>query len=786
MSAYDAAVTADGPVAYWPLNDSPRTTLTAAVGALSGTYTGSPAATLLPNGDAAVVFNGASQYAEIPDSSLFSVTRTGRLTVEAWMRPDTLEFPNDESTGYVHWLGKGTSGQHEWALRMYSFTNTEAPPRPNRVSGYAFNSAGGLGAGSYFQDAAIVGQWIHVALVINTADTTPSYTTGYTKIFKNGALRDTDALSEFSIVPSDGTAPLRIGTRDLGSFFQGAVGKVAVYDYELTAAQLAAHRRVMTLPTRLRRIVIGGAPRAVDLLRAYTPPPSAPLAGVWAVDSLTRVGKTAPAGSGASVALTMVRRETASFQVVVNGGATGVPNVELTVSDLAGADGTISAAANITRYREHYVNVHTASELWDNSTNPSSGAGLYPDALIPFVHPDTGIDLDGTIKANQFDVAAGENQPYWVDVHIPAGTAAGTYTGAYTITSGSRSTTGAVTVDVIAATLPLAPTLRTGFLHWEGRASTERELLRHRISPADVPAASVASYAATYGLTAANTGFWSGADISTCTMNTAPSTASITTAATARNTSGVLLYNYSADEIDACPNLDDDLQAWARNLHDATPPVKQLVTMVPKPALHSDGDGGFGVDIWVVLPYQYQDNTSAITTARGLGMDTWSYSALNQDGYSPKWLIDFDHADARVHAGFLNEKTGMTGMLYWRVDLWATTERWGNVYNYDPDAYPGDGMLVYPGEEVGITDGTCPSIRLKWIRDGITDYEYIKLAKDAGQTTAANNAVNTVCTDWSNWSKSATTIKAARAALAGLLVSAAAIDSGVLDSSTLS
>lgn len=268
MSAYDAAVLADAPVAYWPLDDSPRTTLTAAAGGLNGTYTNAPSATTLPNGDPAVVFNGVDQYATVADSNLFSVTTTGRLTVEAWMRPDTLEFPHSESTGYVHWMGKGTSGQHEWVLRMYSFTNTETPPRPNRISGYCFNAAGGLGAGSYLQDGITAGQWLHVALVINTADTSPSYTTGYTKIFKSGVLRDQDALTTFSIVPSNGTAPLRIGTRDLGSFLQGAVGKVAVYDYELTPAQLAAHARVMTLPSRLRRIVRGGVSRPVDLLAA--------------------------------------------------------------------------------------------------------------------------------------------------------------------------------------------------------------------------------------------------------------------------------------------------------------------------------------------------------------------------------------------------------------------------------------------------------------------------------------------------------------------------------------
>jgi hypothetical protein len=53
-------------------------------------------------------FNGtASDYVEIADSADFSVATTNSLSVSAWMRPDVLTFPNYESTGYVHWLGKG-------------------------------------------------------------------------------------------------------------------------------------------------------------------------------------------------------------------------------------------------------------------------------------------------------------------------------------------------------------------------------------------------------------------------------------------------------------------------------------------------------------------------------------------------------------------------------------------------------------------------------------------------------------------------------------------------------
>ena len=150
----------------------------------------------MPNGDRAPRYDGVKQYLTIPDARDWSVTRTGALTVEAWMRPDTLQFPNGEGLGqgYVRWLGKGSPQNQEYVARMYSLHNPEN--RPNRISGYAFNLAGGEGACSCFQDVVRVGQWIHYALVINTRRVDAENPTGYVKVYKNGRLRDQDALVE--------------------------------------------------------------------------------------------------------------------------------------------------------------------------------------------------------------------------------------------------------------------------------------------------------------------------------------------------------------------------------------------------------------------------------------------------------------------------------------------------------------------------------------------------------------------------------------------------------------
>jgi hypothetical protein len=196
------------------------------------------------------VFDGTSQYVEVPDDDRLSVTATGELTVEAWLRPDTLTFAKTAGTGYVNWLGKvsGGGGQSEWLARMYSRGNTEV--RANRISGYVFNRDGGLGAGSYFEDQVKPGEWIHYALVINTRVKSRAYPTGYVKVYKNGVLRDQDALDDYDITPSNTDAPMRIGAAGTKSYFKGAIGKVAVYGSELPQSHLASHCRAMSASPR--------------------------------------------------------------------------------------------------------------------------------------------------------------------------------------------------------------------------------------------------------------------------------------------------------------------------------------------------------------------------------------------------------------------------------------------------------------------------------------------------------------------------------------------------------
>ncbi len=206
-----------------------------------------PGQATLPNGDVAASFNGQNQYAQVPSSAALSITHTGCLTVEAWIRAATKQFPHEEGTGYVYMLGKGTTDQYEYALRMYSAVNTETPPRPNRISGYVWNLSGGLGSGAYFQDTGVIGVWIMVTMVVD-AQKTSSWPDGYVALYKNGVLRGKVSLGQYDVTPQASSAPLCIGTRDLGSYFDGAIGKVAVYDSALPQSDIAATYKAMVSP----------------------------------------------------------------------------------------------------------------------------------------------------------------------------------------------------------------------------------------------------------------------------------------------------------------------------------------------------------------------------------------------------------------------------------------------------------------------------------------------------------------------------------------------------------
>ncbi len=113
--------------------------------------------------------------------------------------------------------------------------------------------------------------------------------------------------------------------------------------------------------------------------------------------------------------------------------------------------------------------------------------------------------------------------------------------------------------------------------------------------------------------------------------------------------------------------------------------------------------------------------------------------------------------------GFLSQSQGVSGLLYWAVNSWAihsAPDPWNNlVYKENAEGIPpGEGWLVYPDGHGGFV----PSMRLKWIRKSVEDYEYVEMLKKAGRGDWALQVVKSVAGDWAHWSQDPEAIEKVR------------------------
>lgn len=477
---------------------------------------------------------------------------------------------------------------------------------------------------------------------------------------------------------------------------------------------------------------------------------------VWAASSMQRVGRTDPPSHGASVELNAAGGECESFQIVVTAGKDSVDDVDIEASQLTGPNQSTIPASNFVIFREHYVQVkHSSPDI--GSGNRPLGAGWYADALVPRLDPSTGQRIAGAIPSFPFRTAAHENQPVWIDLHVPFGATKGTYRASLRLTSSQGEAQIPILLHVWGFSLPRSPTLTSSFGMHEPSltdARVQRMLLEHRVMPVNINPGNAHEFQEQLGLNIVGLRFWGHSNSVSCTMESPPPTGSFI-AELAHYPSDLPVYVYPADEIDRCPSLFETVRQWSAEMHAANPRIKNLVTVAPVPALYDDGTPSrrSAVDIWTMLPKVYDAHTDEVRVVQSKGDEIWSYTALVQDSYSPKWEIDFAPINYRIQPGFLSQALGLTGILYWRIDLW-TKQPWRDVESFrvGSNVYPGEGMLIYPGADVG-AEAVVPSLRLKWIRKGVEDYEYVAILKRMGRGEWAMSRVRHAATDWRHWTQ---------------------------------
>ncbi|NQT13281.1 MAG: DUF4091 domain-containing protein [Planctomycetes bacterium] len=530
------------------------------------------------------------------------------------------------------------------------------------------------------------------------------------------------------------------------------------------------------------------------------------------------------------------RNEVESFQVVVAALGGNLEVVRAEISDLVGDNGARIGSENIRLYREEYVRVRRST------SRAELPPGLYPDPLVPFLNPLTAEPIQPRKRtqarwgepattsghdmfALPLEIFAGQNQPIWVDVHVPLDAAPGTYRGTFTVASRNRLTAEVpVTLVVWDFTLPPGPTHSNHFGHFSGVAPLFdvkrdsprfheielaycRAMAEHRINP-PLPRHLLPEVKADGSLNvvperhAALVQFMNELNVTDFEIPRAPF---------ARLPSSTLrpdynqikpdqrekaqryyrqyydyvkangwherAYVYLLDEPNRSEIYEQVLVLGAM-VHEAVPELRCLVVEQTYPQDTAWPDIDPAIDIWCPL-WSFIDEKTIRAKIAG-GDEVWSYTALVQPAprYHPQyesvknhnppyWHIDRSPVVYRMPT-WINYRYGITGLLYWST-VTRVIEPWSNPAFAHPRHYNGGGYLFYPGVPCGI-DGPVTCIRLKNLRDGMEDYEYFALLEKLAGREAVDEIVRQAAPNWWDYCREPGSILAVRRELAERIV----------------
>jgi Glycoside hydrolase 123, catalytic domain/Glycoside hydrolase 123 N-terminal domain len=511
---------------------------------------------------------------------------------------------------------------------------------------------------------------------------------------------------------------------------------------------------------------LGAAAGLVVAAIAAVPSEARPAQGatVWVAGATEKIRPSAPARTETTARIAAARNEFEAFQIVVTGTARGVT---ATASDLTGPG---PAIGGVKLYREAVISLTRPSA-------PDGATGKWPDALVPDVDDVVGEQRN----AFPFDVRS-ESRAIWVEVFVPSTATAGDYTGSVTVRfSGGKAATIPVQLTVWNFTLPTASSLRTAFsLDWGGLPSG------HKFSSSDL--VRFATLRARYGqlaldhrvsLSNHDDGDWNDLDHFDQYYGPLMSGTAPTRLAGARLTSVEYLgpedvanmqrwvahyqakkdgwferlFQYTCDEPPNSSNTWDDCRRRANVAKAADPAFRTLITATIQDVDQNGLTGLLDLDVPIVnymddkpgYPYPGVQRASYDPfldpkqwNADGLN-EVWMYQSCMSHGCGgvtsdtyftgwPSYMIDASAVRNRAMQ-WLEFEFRVSGELYWdTVYAYNGTDAWTDQWDFGGN---GDGTLFYPGTPAkigGQTDIPVASIRLKMIREGMEDYEYLLLA----------------------------------------------------------
>ena len=483
----------------------------------------------------------------------------------------------------------------------------------------------------------------------------------------------------------------------------------------------------------------------------------------WGESAMVKVRPQSPPGSASSVHLVAARNEFISFQVGLHGGETGWSGVSASLPVLVGP-GRIEGA-ELVLYREMLIPITRTSE-------PYTEPGEWPDGLIP--------DVDETMgeRRNAFpmDVPAHESRALWVDIHVPLDAPPGEYEGVLEVSGGGYDARVSVSLTVVDGELPSTSSLRTYIplfapsvcKAFTGQRECAPEVrlrllsdfhrlgLEHRITLAsrfdaqDVP--DWATFDAWWGPFLKGTASLRlpGARMTSVLYLGAPAPEQLTDFVTQIRARGLLplAFNFVADEPPYFSTF-DEVRTFATLSRQVVPELRTVLTSnFEDLERHKLADL---IDILVVgvnflhYPEESLAGAPSSRSASFLSLperELWVYqgcmshgcggvSPMNVPGQGwPSYVVDCPATKARAME-WVSFLVGATGEHYYEVAMMLSTA-WTDQYSYGGN---GDGTLFYPGTvDVigGTTDVPLPSMRLKLIRLGLQDYEWLKMVSDAG------------------------------------------------------
>jgi hypothetical protein len=553
--------------------------------------------------------------------------------------------------------------------------------------------------------------------------------------------------------------------------------------------------------------------------------------GLTVLSSMERISQHQTPFGVNTADLCAARNEGESFQVVVAALNGNIRVMAANLSDFVGPKGAKIASSQTRLYREEYVRVRRSTP------GAELPPGLYPDPLVPFLEPVTGKPIEplnhhqqrwGESTATRghdmfalpFDVFKGQNQPIWIDVHVPKDATAGEYRATFHVTADDGAAEIPVTLTVWDFTLPDGPTHRNHFGGFDNivrdfatkpdseqcRAIEARycqALAEHRINP-PIPRhllpevkpdgslnivperhKALQQFIADLHVTDFQVPNAPFAQLPTSTLR--PDYKQIAPDQREKaqryyhayfdylkqNGWEKRAYVYLWDEPNMRENYEQVL-VLGQLVHEAAPGLKCLVVEQTYSQDPSWPDIDPAVDIWCPL-WSFIDRES-VRKRLAEGDEVWSYTALTQlappyhpqyqqvkDKNPPHWHIDRPLLVYRVPT-WINRQYGITGLLYWSTVTPVIAPWFNPAFNY-PQHDNGGGFLLYPGTPCGI-DGPIASMRLKNIRDGMEDYEYFALLEKVAGSESVQKIVDRIAPNWWDYSRDPGMILAVRREMA--------------------